>query len=355
MQRAQTICLVILTVLAVGFSLYFLKSVLLPFVISVFVVIACKPVLHFLETRLNVNRYVAFAAAFAIGAVILLMLAALTWLSIQDLARNLGAYEARLNTIAEWLVEQLHEASPKSLALDTAAEQETRTTTGDAVNELIEAALTYFKGQMLQVASSLSGLLSYGVLILIFVFFLLLGQDSSENRSQFIRELEGQIQQYLVMKTVISAVTGFLFGLALYMFGVPLAILFGFLAFLLNFIPNIGPLISMLTPIPFLVLNEEMSFMAAASCLAIVSAIQFISGNVVETRIMGKSFDVSPVVLLLALMLFGLVWGIIGMFLATPIVSILKIVLQQYEPTRPLSEWMAGRLNTPLNPKAAGS
>jgi AI-2 transport protein TqsA len=77
----------------------------------------------------------------------------------------------------------------------------------------------------------------------------------------------------------------------------------------------------------------------------LIGTIQFVSGNVIETRIMGKSFDVSPITLLLALMFFGLIWGIIGMFLATPIVSILKIVLHQRESTRPIADLLAGRLD----------
>ena len=82
---------------------------------------------------------------------------------------------------------------------------------------------------------------------------------------------------------------------------------------------------------------------AAITCLILISAVQFISGNVIETRLMGKSFDVSPTVLLLALMFFGLIWGIVGMFLATPIISIVKIILNQSQGGRTLSELMAGR------------
>jgi AI-2 transport protein TqsA len=88
-----------------------------------------------------------------------------------------------------------------------------------------------------------------------------------------------------------------------------------------------------------------MSPVTAISCFLTISSIQFVSGNVIETRIMGKSFDVSPIVLLLALMFFGLVWGILGMFLATPIVSIIKIIFQKHESTRPFAELMAGRLS----------
>lgn len=165
-----------------------------------------------------------------------------------------------------------------------------------------------------------------------------------------VADITEQIRIFLVMKTIISLLTGLAVGLVLWLFGVPLAILFGFLAFLLNYIPNFGPLVSCALPVPFLVLNSNISPAAAILCLILISAIQFISGNVIETRVMGKSFDVSPVVLLLALMFFGLIWGIVGMFLATPIISILKIVLQQSPSGRPFAELMAGRLES-LDPR----
>ena len=92
-------------------------------------------------------------------------------------------------------------------------------------------------------------------------------------------------------------------------------------------------------------LSADISPVAAITCFVLISTIQFISGNVIEQRIMGKSFDVSPIVLLLGLILFGLIWGIVGMFLATPIVSILKIVLQQSESGKPIAELMAGRFD----------
>ena len=226
---------------------------------------------------------------------------------------------------------------------------------------MFEYSSSYIKTQLLNLLGSLSSLFSYGVLILIFVFFLLQadkqigGHSSPANVSNsdggtvdsidnIFVEIEEQIRKYLVMKTVISVLTGFVFGFVLWLFGVPLAILFGFLAFLLNFIPNIGPLISMMLPVPFLVLNSAMSPTMAILCFVLCATIQFVSGNIIETRIMGKSFDVSPAFLLLALMFFGLIWGIVGMFLATPIVSIVKIVLSQYKMGQPVAELMAGRL-----------
>ncbi len=359
MHKTQTVCLVVLSTIAVGFSLFFLKTVLLPFVIALFVAIGVRPILDFFEKKLKLNRYVSFAVGFAIGTIMLVGFGLLTWLSINDLTRHSGAYEARLNAIAQWVGDRLlehedHESRPPETDLATGSSESDSGTSNDlemaaedakrAIAEFFNSASKFMQSQLLRFAGSLSSLLSYGVLILIFVFFLLLTPDHGQQRTPaIIREVEVQVRRYLVMKTVISAFTGLAFGLVLWFFGVPLAILFGFLAFLLNFIPNFGPLIGTLMPVPFLLLNAEISPYSAIICFLMVAAIQFISGNVIETRIMGKSFDVSPVVLLLALMLFGLVWGVIGMFLATPIASIAKIIFQQYRSTQPLAELMAGR------------
>ena len=97
--------------------------------------------------------------------------------------------------------------------------------------------------------------------------------------------------------------------MVLWVFGVPLAMVFGFLEFLLNFIPNIGPLIGCALPVPFLILNSSISPTAGIICFVLIATIQFVSGNVIETRIMGKSFGVSPIKLLLALMFFGPIWA----------------------------------------------
>lgn len=370
MQKTQTVCLVILATLAIGFSLFYLKTVLLPFVISVFIVIGCRPVLEFVESRLKLHRYVAFAFSFLIGLVLLLIFSLLTWISIDELATNSDAYRERMNNLVVWVVKKIPHSSENEQPSDTADPQDPKTAsfTEDGIDLLNDPAAAaeelrlsisnFVQNQIVSFAGSLSNLLSFGILILIFVFFLLLGapdsnpSDPAGDKSTpaisgegIVGEIEDQIRKYLLVKTVISALTGIAFGFALWLFGIPLAIVFGFLAFLLNFIPNIGPLISSCLPVPFLVLNSEMSPVTAISCFLTISSIQFVSGNVIETRIMGKSFDVSPIVLLLALMFFGLVWGILGMFLATPIVSIIKIIFKKHESTRPFAELMAGRLS----------
>lgn len=384
MQNTQTICLVILATIAVGFSLAFLKTVLLPFVVAVFIYIGCQPILKFLESRLKLPRTIAFATTFLTGLLMLVSFAVLVWVSMNDLSQNIGAYEKRLDHIAEWLAKRIPDSedkrsggseiandpdssNPNAENVENFSNESTdardAATTTQALHELLEYSSNHIKAQLLNMLGSLSSLFSYGVLILIFVFFLLQADkqigghsaasnvsnnsdgEAEESIDNIFVEIEEQIRKYLVMKTVISVLTGLVFGFVLWLFGVPLAILFGFLAILLNFIPNIGPLISMMLPVPFLLLNSAMSPTLAILCFVLCGTIQFVSGNIIETRVMGKSFDVSPAFLLLALMFFGLIWGIVGMFLATPIVSIVKIVLSQYKMGQPVAELMAGRLS----------
>tara|TARA_B110000495_G_scaffold43587_1_gene35768 strand:- start:1255 stop:2388 length:1134 start_codon:yes stop_codon:yes gene_type:complete len=370
MQRTQNVCLVLLATIAVSFSLFYLKSVLLPFVIALFVVIGCRPILEFIEKQLKLPRSIAFALSFLIGNLLLFGFSLLLWFSITDLQNNSSIYQKRMNIIATWVVEKLPNTTPTSdspkTINDPIIEGNADTNPSDivinddlpknpkaAVEEIFQSISSFIQEQLVRLASSLANLLSYGILILIFVFFLLLGNtgqlphpnNSSKKQPRILEEIEEQIRKYLFMKTVISMLTGIAFGLVLWIFGVPLATVFGFLAFLLNFIPNIGPLIGCALPVPFLILNSNISPTAGIICFVLIATIQFVSGNVIETRIMGKSFDVSPITLLLALMFFGLIWGIIGMFLATPIVSIIKIVLHQRDSTRPIADLLAGRLD----------
>ena len=113
MQRTQTICLVILTTFAVGWVLAATRSVLLPFIIAVFIVIGCRPIVEYLENRWKLPKMLAFGVALGAGIFSMMALAALTWISLLDLSRNIGAYESRFESISEWVTENLIESRLK--------------------------------------------------------------------------------------------------------------------------------------------------------------------------------------------------------------------------------------------------
>ena len=178
-----------------------------------------------------------------------------------------------------------------------------------------------------------------GVLVIIFMTFLLFGKSNTNLKNRVWQEGESQIKKYIIRKFLISAVTGILVGSYLALLGIDLALVFGILVFLLNFIPTIGPALATFLPLPVVLMNPHISTEAAVSAIVIPGVIQF-----VEPKIIGRSLQLHPVVVLLALMFWGMLWGVVGMFLAVPLSSVLKIIFQSNELTQPLSYLMAGEV-----------
>ena len=123
----------------------------------------------------------------------------------------------------------------------------------------------------------------------------------------------------------------------------PLGWLFGVGAFLLNFIPSVGSVIAVVLPLPVVLFDDTLGPGVKVMAFAIPAVIQFVLGNVLAPKLMGDSLDLSPVSVMLALLLFGAVWGVAGMFLATPILCAVKIALDRIEPLKPVAEALAGR------------
>ena len=397
--QVHTVCQMILAAIAAGAALFWLRSVLLPFILALFFVTGVSPVLYAIERNLRAPRMVAVAIAFMLGIVLFMGLWLMVWLSVASLLNHADTYRERivqLVSVAEaWVPSGIRNnlltpprgadgsgdaarQSPHSAAapkvgmtepdvaepgaLEPGASEPDVGVPLPAVSTPMPGAvsngvtppaynfsvfLTQHVGNiMTHLSSALMDLLSSAMMVLIFMFFLLLGDSSTAVRQNGVwTEIESGIRHYIVTKTVISLVTGALFGVVLWAFGIPLALVFGLLAFLLNYIPNIGPIIASLLPLPLILLHPDLSFFSMVVVIALSSSVQFISGNVLEPKIMGDSFRLHPVVILLTLMFWGMLWGIVGMFLATPITAALKIFLEQFDHTRPIARWLEGRFD----------
>jgi AI-2 transport protein TqsA len=198
-------------------------------------------------------------------------------------------------------------------------------------------------GAITQAAGTATSLMSKGFLIAIFVVFLLAGRNPRRSATGIYADIEETIRSYIVTKTIISAVTGLLVGLILWLLGLRMAPLFGLLAFLLNYIPSIGSIIAMLLPIPIALTQFNNPAMVIA-VVALPGTVHLTVGTVIEPKLMGRGLELHPVTVLLALAFFGLLWGVVGMVLAVPIAAILRIVLSRFATTRPLSDLLAGQL-----------
>ena len=197
---------------------------------------------------------------------------------------------------------------------------------------------------LLGLTNALIGLLGNSVLVLVFLVFLLAGSGGANALSPVWRQIASRVERYLITKIALSGITGVLVTVILWLLGVELAVMFGFLAFLLNFIPSIDSIVATLLPLPILLVNPDVSWTTVALAIALPGGVQFAVGSVMEPRIMGDSLQLHPIAILLALIFWGALWGIVGMLLATPMTAVIKILLERSELTQPVSRLLEGRL-----------
>ena len=333
-QQIQTVCLLIISMVAIAVALFWLRGVMVPFVFAVLVAFGLVPLIDLLVRYLHLPRSVALLATLLTSFVILGVVGGLISSSVAQLAARADIYQEQL--------EQLLDTGKAALPLEKFGGQ-----VEQAVESLSDISLTTVSSMLLTVTRELLGWVSSGLLVMIFVGFMLVGSTGMEmSRAGFWGEVQSRIQRYIIVKALVSALTGVLVGLTLVLLGVDLALVFGVFAFLLNFIPSLGSIVATLLPLPVVLVSPDLTPTARVLAIVLPLVIQFIIGNIVDPKLMGKSLDLHPVTLLLALILWGTLWGIVGMFLATPITAILKIIFERMEVTTPFAELLAGRLKS---------
>jgi predicted PurR-regulated permease PerM len=141
-----------------------------------------------------------------------------------------------------------------------------------------------------------------------------------------IKDITEQVQKYVVTKLLISLSVGLIVGFILWLFKIEFFIIWAALAVLLNFIPNVGSVIAVILPALMALVQYE-SFGYALLLTGVIIVVQNIIGNIIEPKIFGDRLGLNPIVILLSLLLWGYLWGIVGMFLAVPLTAIGKIIM----------------------------
>ena len=332
--RIQTICLLILSTIGVALALYWLRPVMVPFVLALFAAFGLAPLVDFPVRRFGVPRWIAITGTLLLGLIVFGLLGALLSATVTQLADNADVYQARLRE----LVERMAGGLPlERFGLES-----------EAVTQSLTRIPTSTIGNLLLgTTNALVNALSQSLLVAIFTIYLLLGRAIQRgDPTDTWADAERRVQRYLLTKVVLSALTGVLVGVILGLLSVDLAMVFGLFAFLLNFIPSIGSVIATLLPLPVVIISPEISPLQAVLAILVPGVLQFAIGNVAEPKVMGDAMDLHPVTILLALIFWGMLWGIPGMLLATPITAVLKILMSKLEHTAALSDLLAGRLGS---------
>lgn len=208
-------------------------------------------------------------------------------------------------------------------------------------------------GWMLRVTQFVTGrvntTLTFWVIALVYVMLGLLEVENFgrriarlQNRTAAAVLLDGsaataaKLRRYLVVRTLMSAVTGLLVGVFAWLAGLPFALEWGVIAFVLNYIPFIGPFIATLFP-TLLAMTQFESWPAVLGVFACLNIIQFVVGSYIEPRVAGSMLSISPVIVLFAIFFWTFLWGLFGTFIGVPV----TLAILTFCAAHPSSRWVA--------------
>ena len=330
-SRVRTFCLVLLTVIAIALALFWLRPIMIPFILAVVATYILTPLINLQQNHLKFPKFLAIITTLALAGIFIFLFWLLIYYSVNQISMNADQYQTKIEELV--LMTSTHIPLEKF---------------GVDAKDLIEQTAHKISAQtgniVLGSINTIFGLFSKGILILIFTLFLLLGKEFKTRPEGTWANIEFRIKKYLITKLFISIITGTLVGGILFILNIDLAIAFGVFAFILNFIPSIGSIIATLLPLPIILVTPNITLMAASLAIILPGAIQFSVGNIIEPKIMGDSLDLHPVAILMALIFWGMIWGIVGMLLAAPLTAIMKIIFEKIEITHPLAHLLAGRV-----------
>lgn len=341
--------------LAIALLIFIFKiaaSIVIPFVVALFIwylINALARVVRHVEVfdraLPDVVCYViAFAAIFGTGWLI----SDLVNQNIDDVIREAPKYQKSFEKIIPQIAEMLHlDHTP---TLQEIFEKELMPHVD------IGAVMTMF-------AAMLTGIAGKTLLVMFYVGFLLYEQrffsrklkamignaEKESHLRKILHTIDTKIQKYIGVKSFVSACDSFLTYTILSLIGVDFAGFWGVMAFFLHFIPYAGSFIAITMPmiIALIQFGDVSVFLLVMVCLCVSHAFL---GHILDPYLMGNNLNLSPIIIISNLAMWGMIWGIPGMFLAIPILAIVTLALSQFERTRPIAILFSktGVIETPV-------
>ena len=326
----------VILVIAVGFILKVASSVTLPLAISLFFFLLVNPLVNKLEKN-RIPRWIAIVIAMLILVVIFVLMIFFASVSLNTLIVGIPKYASRIPFIFGGIEDRINEM----IDLETDI-------------RILDMLAIDWQGLILNTLSRISGsafsISSTSILVFIFVLFLLLERQSlipklrvaMPNRdgmkmAVMFERINRQTSRYLVIKSLISLITGILFYLAAIATRLDFPFVWGLLAFIFNFIPSIGSVIITVLTVLMAVLQFFPDYVSIIYVAVLMLSIQTVLGNIIDPRMQGNQLNLSPFVILVSLVFWGYIWGIVGMFLAVPLTSIIQIICANIQPLKPVA------------------
>ncbi len=336
----KRIASIILIIFLSFYVLHIGKFFFVPFAIAIVVwyslIALADAYRNFAQKRLNFNRFPAMSLAILSLSS---LLAVLIWLlnrNIDRIIKLLPLYEAKMRQLVYDIL--------NGIGVDTSHGLRQILDSFDTTPLLLEATRLLTTGA------------GYLVMVIVYTTFLLLEYrrfgkkikliiNDNENYGRFYRtmkNIDGDMRTYLKIKSIANLIIAAASFLLMLFVGVDLALFWAIMIFVLNYIPTIGPIIAVSMP----ALLSLIQFDTAIPFIFIVSALSLLHigvGTILEPRYLGHSLNLSPLVIIISLALWGSIWGVVGMFLSVPIMVVVNIILARFERTRPIAILLSAR------------
>ena len=367
----------VIATVAIGFVLNQGAKILAPFAMAIFVWLVMEGFSRVITKNFpKVPGWLTYVIAVTIVVLSIVIFVGVIRGAVEEFIDKSAEYERHINDIIKTVYTQLNLLAPPDVAavppadptapIVAAAQPEIAAATPPTVAQLLSSNAT----SLAQLAgNTVSGLVGDMVLVFIYVAFLILTAGSftekldrifvrprDRDRARLIgKEVRRAMEQYLWVQTALSIIATSLTYVTLLVIGLDNALFWAFVIFVLNYIPTVGSIIATVLPALFAVVQPltswpgwmpDDSLLCGAIVFAGVAVWQFLIGNFVAPRMQANSLNLSALVVLLSLAVWGALWGPVGMFLSAPLTVMVMIALAQI----PGARWIAVLLSANGNP-----
>ena len=319
-----------LAVVLAGFLFKTMSTVLIPVVLSFMLSFVFLPIIKKLNVKTGIPWVISSLIIVVLFFIALLGLTSILVTSLTGIISEFPKYESRLMSIYQLLAQNL------DLEIDNTKSLFQNLWTSLKVREYTQKLAVMLSSGVISFSKTL-------FLISIMTAFILLEMRLTkrkmhyafkDNRAKITRisnQIINQTMRYISIKFFISLATGVLCGIISLIIGLDFPIVWGFLAFIMNFIPIFGSVISVGLTTVFSLIQFYPNWGKTIFILIFMTSVNMVLGNIIEPRIEGKNLGISPVIILISLSLWGYIWGFTGMLLAVPLMVIIKIVCENIE------------------------
>lgn len=312
----------------VSVAIHMMKPVLVPFVFGIFQYLVMLPVIEWQTRVLRFPKSLATTISFLITLCALIGIFVIVGTSAKQIINDSEQYKS---SIASYIDVASNFAEQKNISIDfKPIKKELNSIPVVKIATNITSEVFSFIGSV--------------ILVFIFTLFLLLSKRMPTDEPWIDQDIQNSITQYLFVKFMISILAGIVMGTVLIIFKIPFALLFAACAFLLNFIPSVGPIIAGLLPFPMVLFEYGFGFELLIITIITFTS-KFVIGNILEPKIMGENLGIHPIVILISLFFWGVIWGLPGMFLSVPLTSIMKILCARSNRFKPIAKAIEGKIS----------